>query len=75
MNLGYEGQLVLLCKNQDWQRVLSLCGSTILRLEKSGDYPEVDTDKELIQRIIDIKFFKGRLIKEEVKEDESKDRT
>jgi len=57
----YKDQLITLCINQDWRRVLSLCESTMRRLEESGDYPEKQADKLLRGRIIDITFYQQKI--------------
>ena len=53
----YQEQVLTLCKNKDWQRVISLCQGTMRRLAESGDYPEVMKDRLVVERLIDILFY------------------
>ncbi len=36
--------------------LISRFGASCMRLEASGDYPEKKSDKELLQKLIDLKY-------------------
>jgi len=52
-----EREIINICMNQDWESVLSRVRGSIYKLKQSGDYPEEEQDKLLMERLIDIKYF------------------